>query len=210
MWLRNYYNILTALMLADDTLSSTTQPSDYTPPIMVRMANGSWSSCRASKTLTAGNAVQYFTPFLISPFIKQGSVGGGVTLLTSQYIMNQTSATGIAFGTGNTPVTYEDYQLESIITSGLTLVSSSGSLTQPTAYDNTNHHISSERSFTVNNSSGSSITISEFGIFIPYEVGGTCCLAYREVLDNPVTLAQSESVVISFKKDAEVYNYTPY
>lgn len=212
MWLRNYYNMLTAILLCDDTLSSTTQPTDYDPPIMIRRASGSWADANGAD-LGSSPSGQYVTKYFIPPFDKAGGWSGGVGLVTSSVpssLLGSNGAVGLAFGAGTTPATYDDYVLENPITSGLTLVSASGTLTQPTSYDSVTHHISSTRSFTVNNSSASPITISEFGIYAPYTDNASCCLIYRDVLATPITLNPSESCIISLTRDAEVYNYTPY
>lgn len=210
MWLRNYYNLLTAAILADDTSSSTTQPTEYSRPIMIRRPSGSWNSCNgASKFLNTISSESGAKVALLT-------IGkSNATLFTSTSQQVSYSSIGVAFvigiGSGSTPVTYDDYNLETPITSGITLVSASGTLISQTDVDSA-HHVKSQRNYTINNSSSSNITISEFGIYLPYEVSSSpaVCLAYREVLDSPVTLAPSESFIISFSRDAEVYNYTPY
>lgn len=194
MWLRNYYNLLSALILTDDELSSTTPPTAYTPPIMIKTTTGAnmeagfnkASFCRSNKS----NLANFF-------LIGKGNAG----------INDQSGSTydfDIRLGTGSTPVTYDDYCLESQIS--LTLVSSSGSLTTPTEItgDTTN----SVKQYTLNNSTGSSVTVTEIGISI--QVGASQVLLYREVLNTPVTLAPSESIILSFTRSGEIYNYTPY
>lgn len=210
MWLRNYYNLLTAAVLADDTTSSTTQPTEYSRPIMIRKPNGNWNSCNgASRPINTISSETASKAALLS-------VGKSNTvLITSNSQSLSYSSNGVTFGiglgSGSTAATYDDYNLETLITSGLTLVAASGTLISQTEVDSA-HHVKSQRNYTINNSSSSSITISEFGIYLPYEVSSSpsICLAYREVLDSPVTLAPSESFIVSFSRDAEVYNYTPY
>lgn len=205
MWLRNYYNMLTAFFLADDTLSSSSQPSDYDPPIMIHTQNNAWTAANSravSYSLNSTNYMSYVRNFIAGNFF-------GKELCS--YSRTPSEGFGIFFGSGSTPVTYDDYNLETPITSGLSVVSQNGTLTQPTSYDNATHHISSKRSFTVNNSSASPITVSEFGIFVNAGAStGDYAMIYREVLATPITLNPSESAIITFERDAEVYNYTPY
>lgn len=197
-------------MFADDTLSSTTEPTDYTPPIMVHRANNTWISAGTSKPINSTTAT-YIVPYLVPPFTKGNLVGHAslITSATPTSLPSNVAGFGIQLGNGITPATYDDYKLESTIVSGLTLVSQSGTLKQATIYDSETHHISSERTYTINNSSSNSITVSEVGIYAPFDSSGNCCLIYRDVF-SPVTLAPGESIIISFKKDGEVYNYTPY
>lgn len=210
MWLRNYYNCLTGALLTDDTLTSSTPPTDYNPPIMAK-----------------NTSAQSFSPYyqFLSNAISSSTYSEYGYALAILYIGKErckygtadiTNPVGIWCGTGTTPVTYEDYTLESPINSGLTIVSNSGTLRQQTQYNSSNNHYSTKRSFTINNSSTSNITISEIGISVcvPYQstyaISYYGVLVYREVLDTPITLAPSESIVVTFEKDAEIYNYTPY
>ena len=209
MWLRNYYNILTAMYLCDDELTATTQPTTYDPPIRVRRLNGNWFTPSTFTNPKAGNSAYLGRQWAMPMLDKIGA-----HLVTSVTEMNNNSM-GILLGSGSTAATYDDYALETLITSGLTLVSDSGTLTQQSVFDGDTHHIRSVRSFTVNNSSGSNITIAEIGLSIgAYNASASAygyqTLIYREVLDSPVTLAPSESMILQFTRDAEVYNYTPY
>ena len=209
MWLRNYYNLLTAEFLADDELTSTSQPTTYDPPIRVRRLNGDWivpnvlSNPRGAYSAGIGNQLGC---------LMLDKLGG-------QMITDSSTRTnlymGVLVGSGSTAATYDDYKLDSMITSGVTLVNNSGTLTQQSVFDGDTHHLRSVRSFTINNSSASNITINEIGLAIAANSTGTTAngyltLVYREVLDSPVTLAPSESMILQFTRDAEVYNYTPY
>lgn len=206
MWTRNYYNILTALFLSDDTLSSSSAPSEYAAPIMVRLPNGNYTN------------VYYNTPSGINSrygasvfsAISPGKCGAGLATTNNPGLGASDISFMIALGTGSTPATYDDYKIETVISSGLTLVSSSGSLNTSSQVDGDTHHVSSKRSFTINNSSGSNKTISEIALYTAYGNSNSTVCVYREVLDTPVTLGPSESIVVSFNRDAEIYNYTPY
>lgn len=205
MWLRNYYNMLTAFFLADDTLTSNTQPTDYDPPIMLHLRSGSWKAANSHSLTYDISSSSYMS--LIRNFVSGNFFGKEM----ANYGNSANRGFAIQFGTGTTAATYEDYTLETPITSGLSIVSNYGTLTQPTSYDNVTHHISSKHSYTINNTSASPITINEFGIYVDAaESVGESILIYRDVLTTPITLNPSESAIVSFERDAEVYNYTPY
>lgn len=204
MWLRNYYNALTATLLSATTASDTSTPTNYNPPIRIRNVSGVYSNMPSREPETwTGSMNKYNTV---------EKAGANVLRLgkdTMVYSASPSSSdiSSICFGTGTTPVTYEDYKLETPITSGLTVVSSSGNLTQ-TTFDNVTHHYKFSKSFTVNNTSASPITLNEFGIFV-YNYS-TAFMVYHEVFATPITLNPAESAVVEFIHDAEVYNYTPY
>lgn len=204
-WTRNYYNLLTAFLLGDTTETSVNTPVDYQPPIVVRKTNGTYTN-----VLTYGSS-QYtpedpaYSSYRIEGLRYLMELGKcPMELISDQNSNIQTHYAGIGFGTGSTAATYEDYQLETPITSGLAAVNTSGTLTSPSAFDAVTHKYSSTRTFTINNTSGSPITLSEMGIFCN-EV-----LVYREVLGSPITIDPGESVTVSFTREATVFNYTPY
>ena len=205
MWLRNYYNMLTAFFLADDTLTSSTQPTDYDPPIMLHLRTGLWRAANSHSLtydLSSSTYMSYIRNFVSGNFFGKEM---------ANYGNNPNRGFAIQFGTGTTAATYDDYTIETPITSGLSIVTPYGTLTQATAYDNVTHHISSKHSYTINNTSASPITITEFGIYVDAaEAVGESILIYRDVLATPITLNPSESAIVSFERDAEVYNYTPY
>lgn len=207
MWLRNFYNILTAAFLADDDLSSTATPTDYTPPIKLRLPDGSYTSTNisasGSNNDTNGAGINGLLAGKARMTLGTSYTPSGVTY----------HGTCIVLGSGTTPVTYDDYRVETPL-SGLTLVSGGGTATTPSTLDG--NKIKSERSYTITNSSASDKTITEVALYTAYNdnvaltsPGSTVCI-YREVLEEPVTLHQSESIVIGFKREATIYNYTPY
>lgn len=205
-WTRNYYNLLTAFLLGDTTETSVNTPVDYQPPIVVRKPDGTYTN-----VLSYGSSNQYtpenpaYSSYRSSGLRYLMELGKcSMELITNQNNDVQTHYASIGFGTGSTPATYEDYRIETLITSGLTGVNSSGTLTSPSSFDAVTHKYSSTRTFTINNSSGSSITLSEMGIFC------NNVLVYREVLATPITIDPGESVTVSFTREATVFNYTPY
>lgn len=209
-WTRNYYNLLTGMLLGDTSELSTDTPVDYQPPIVVRKQNGSYTNtiyAQSSYTVTPENSVAggsffYYRDLLLSVM----NVGKSHLVYNSHENTDNWRETYalIQFGSGVTAASYEDYQLETPITSGLSLVNQSGTLTASSAFDAVTHKYSSTRTFTINNSSASSITINELGIFV------SSVLCYREVLGAPITIDPGESVTVSFTREATVFNYTPY
>ena len=90
---------------------------------------------------------------------------------------------GICVGSGTTPPTYEDYKLESMITSGI-------SGTVKTTLDDNNDTV---WTLTITNSSSADITIGEVGYFNVGFYGAGNSTDYfmyeRTVLDTPITIA---------------------
>ena len=206
MWLRNYYNILTAAILADDTNSSTTPPTDYSVPIMLHCPDDVYRQVYFN---TPSGINDRYGSAIFSA-LSPGKCNVGLANSSDPQLPASYVGAMLAFGTGTTPETYEDYRIETPISSGLTLVSAGGSLTNATAINNVTHHVTSKRSFTVTNSSASPITITEFAIYVSRGSSATTVCVYREVLTTPVTLNPSESLVVEFQRDGEIYNYTPY
>lgn len=206
-WTRNYYNLLTGFLLGDTTELSSNTPVDYQPPVVIRHQDGTYD-----------NRIYYASGDIYTPEMRtRGTyydrcianlLNLGKTTVSYNPYPNTTGwdsyDTTIQFGTGDTAADYEDYQLETPITTGLSVVNTSGTLTAPSAFDDVTHKYSSTRTFTFNNTSASSITIKELGIFL------SSVLCYREVLDSPITIEPAESVTVSFTREATVFNYTPY
>lgn len=210
-WTRNYYNILTALLLGDTTETSVNTPVDYQPPIVVRHATGdykSWTGHYSSNYYPLEDPQDSHNREGVVQMLRIGQTSMGIygayTGTPPQYREASDASTTLQFGAGDTAESYEDYKLDDPIWTGYTVVSGTGTLTAPSAFDDVTHKYSSTRTFTFNNSSDSSITIKELGIFIG------SVLLYREVLDSPITIDPAESVTVSFTREATVFNYTPY
>lgn len=208
MWLRNYYNLLTAALLGDKNEASGVAPADYTPPIRVRLADGSYKQA----VHEPGGSDGLYGSRDLTPLLEIGkrSFAG---LLTSEPTSYNSPGAYLALGTGSTAVTYDDYKLASMANLG-SLVAQGGALKTPSTYDSDTHKYKSERSFTITNSSSDPKTVREIGIYVGGGYANTSyinlCLVYREVLEEAITLEQGESIVITFTRDGEVYNYTPY
>lgn len=110
-----------------------------------------------------------------------------------KYVYGNSEYGGVAiFGTGDTPVTFDDY----------TLASFCGDLTfgnvihNDVTYNSTEKKFSTTKTFTITNPTASSITLKEIGIngTARGQYNDTGVLVYREVFATPITLAAGESI----------------
>jgi hypothetical protein len=132
------------------------------------------------------------------------------------YSSNGNAEWGLSFiqlGTGDNTPTYEDYALQSPVTSGLTLNTVSTSY----SYDSDTHTYTRTYKIPIAYSGSDPITIKEFGIFcgLPYtftsnNVYQNPILVYRETLDTSVTLEQNDTIEITFSQSIVQPNYTSY
>lgn len=136
--------------------------------------------------------------------IPNSSSANGFTYPPSNGIHSQTATgydssyyTNLVVGSGTTPVTEDDYCLESEIT---TL----SSVAVTTSRNCANGTVTYKKTMT--NTSSDAITVSEIGIaFIAvYATSGTSSsgtafpvLAFREVLDTPITVAAGDTFTIT-------------
>lgn len=177
MLLRNYYNLQAALALGIQSTDTDTFGDGH---INAKNYSG---------------AIKDIQP-VYATSVKADSYGFGWaanTILSAESSV-QSSAT-VCFGTGTTAVTYEDYKLEAIITTGL----AKASFTHGTpSYNSETKKWDGTLSCVTTNTSGSTITINEIGIYMPvtYSGGnsGHGTLVYREVLTTPITIAAGASV----------------
>ena len=101
----------------------------------------------------------------------------------------------IGVGTGNTPVTYEDYKLDNIIA----LPQSNYNIVDIT--DESGEAIGLSLKVVCNNTTGSDVTIKEIGVYSGCNTKtstGIPFLVMREILNTPVTVPNGSSAVISF------------
>jgi hypothetical protein len=111
----------------------------------------------------------------------------------------------IVFGTGTTPVTFDDYSLENIISTGY---SKSGFTFGTATYNITNKTWSCPFNVLLTNSNSSALTFNEVGIVAPFNTyNGTSlnqynALIYREVLSTPITIAANDVV-----KYTQIFEY---
>lgn len=208
MWLQNFYNILMANVYCDDSGSSSSTPGTPTQlPLRIRRPNGIWATVPNNEP---ANAVKPGESGALYYLLGIGKAPK--TLLTDENVyMTYQAPVGIALGSGNTAAALTDYKLENIITSGLSLASIAG--TRITASAVADNHIDSERQFIITCTSGPK-TIKEFGLYGPGDIYGAAsgvysynaCLLYREVLAEPITLEQGESILLNFKVHGPILN----
>ena len=206
MWTRNYYNLLTASLLGDTTATSASAPSDYNPPIRIRLPNGNYATAACENGGGEANYMSRKIEYLMNP----GKAP--LSLIYSEPYDYAALGCYIAFGSGSTPAAYDDYKMSSIANVG-SLASVNGVLQQASAYNSETHKYSSKRSFTVTNGSATPKTVTEFGIYLPGSYYNTnynyFCMVYHESFEA-ITLEQGESIIITFDRNANVFNYTPY
>lgn len=128
---------------------------------------------RSANTLPDRSYVSGF----VAPFT---GVIGSTTYTTGS--SPYTAGVGVLFGSGTTPVSNEDYKLDSIITSGLSFASG-------VAFGSDEGVIA----HTVTATATTDITIGEVGL------AQNGYLLYRMVLDSPVNLSAGESVTVTVK-----------
>lgn len=209
---RNYYTLLNALLFYKNIRDGQEQQKlNIEPPLCVRDPNGTWGfavgqgayNSNDFPTTTSGidfiNAFSVVIPFKSQCCIVQSNSPSG--------FQNGMGMTGIMLGTGSTPEDYDDYRLSSIITSGLSLNSQTGSIT-PTEITADNH-VKWSTDFTISDSVGH--TIREYGIVVGgYNGSPGPILIYRKVLDEPVIIEAGGSLKLKIKSDNLFFNYVPF
>lgn len=120
---------------------------------------------------------------------------GAYTSLITSAVTN-----GVVVGSGDTPVTEDDYELDSMITSGIT-----GSVS--ILRTETSNSVSAKLAVTIQNSGNESVTIREIGLIQPVGVANTKgnntstqypCLVERTVLDTPVVIDAGDYETIEY------------
>lgn len=200
MFLRNYYNLLTAFLLQRSSEWSGDAPADYSVPVRCRRMNG-----------------DYFTPAV-------GNVGtlynynsgssSGIPSANSLAFLNLTKArfgtqavdVHILLGQGTTAATYEDYCLEDMIAESNFTYASTGELT-PTTFSSPDEYTTSV-DITLTNNGSTTYSVSELGLGL-YEDSYGLTLIYRDTF-TPVTIAPGDTAVITIALTGNVFNYTPY
>lgn len=167
MLLRNYYNLLACGVLGKHIY-----------------ANGFGDGNIIFKGI---NGLLYYSSF--APTIGAVSLG---RCISNNIETAELSYSSIIIGNGTTPVTFDDYKLDSQITSGWT---KTGFVINTPTYDSVTKKFSNTVTFIITNTSTSELIFSEVGIVGQY--GSTPLLLYREVLDTPITVAPGESVTFT-------------
>jgi hypothetical protein len=123
------------------------------------------------------------------------------------------SASTICLGTGNTPVTYEDFKL-----SGNAISITLSAKSSTTLFNQDTKKYQRVVVCTCSNLTGQDVTISEWGIFRQNSSSGSsviaysnsasnCVLLYREVLETPITIKAGTTSTLTFKVDIPMPNH---
>lgn len=159
--------------------------------------NGFFANKNFSFVSCAGGAArtgEYATSKVgLGYYMRRGNCRVCETTATSEAGTNS----GIYFGAGTTPATKDDYKLENLISSGLTITNPSyfvevqgGSGTYIWVSD-----------FVVKNTSDKELRVGEIGLFLPFRGSSTyyLTLAERTVLDEPITIPAGATRIIEYK-----------
>ena len=187
MFLRNYDNYMATLMLG---LANNDDINEYI-------------TVNATQTYTFGSSSEF----------SDGNITGKSTNGSVRPIYVGFTRYSICMGTGNTPVTYDDYRLSGdVISYKLALVK------RTVAWDSENKKFKHTAIYTCTNTGESDVTISEWGIFRPLTNDGNIAstynnndswitLMFREVLDEPVTIAAGTTGTLTFSMDVPMPNH---
>lgn len=108
------------------------------------------------------------------------------------YCSSSYAQSGIYVGRGRTPATADDFDLEDLITSGLSSSSSSSSVD----FINSENKVIKTKILTLTNKGSSPITIGEIATF--FYSSGKAYMLDRTVLDEPVTINPGEAKTITY------------
>ena len=166
MLLRNFYNALAYLMIGSKSIGST---SDFCEGILyMKKLDGTIS---APSSVITNSYTNYWFP--MSDMVSSGT----------SYLYGN-----IMFGTGNTPVTFDDYKL-----TDYKYFSANGSCTTDgVTYDDETKTFSNIFRCNFTNSTGADMTIREIGITAVRNV-----LYYREVLETPFTVPAGKTITFT-------------
>lgn len=137
--------------------------------------------------------------FTLANFMKTAKCGTINTTITNSY-----SDSGVYFGTGSTPATKNDYKLESMVTSGLS-ITNPDNITM--SVDSDGRYIASA-TYLLTNTSGAAINIYEVGLFgrvvgkFSTSSGSVYyrpCLLERQVLSAPITIPAGGMKMVTYK-----------
>lgn len=130
----------------------------------------------------------------------------------SDYPVTSYNDAGVIFGSGDTPATENDYNLESKITSGVTITKGSNRVYR---WDFENKKLYIGMDYTIANNGSSALEIKEIGkqvsVYTSSELNGDATtnenrvLLDRTVLETPVTIPAGESGVVRYEFE---YNYS--
>ena len=119
----------------------------------------------------------------------------------------------ICLGTGNTPVTYDDFKLSGdLVANKLIEIEDSAQMTYDTDKKCWKHVFQA----TYSNTTDTNLTISEWGLFRTqngsaakaYAEDGSSVLLFREVLSAPVVIAAGTTGTLTFEMELPMTNYS--
>lgn len=205
---RNYYNALTIAAAGIDNSGTTTEyPQDKDGNVWLRKGDGYYIA--PSEKLTeyvsgivpnySASSATYPTFNYVTSYGKSSVFSIGV------------DAMGVQLGTGDAPLSYEDFKLDEPIVSGIRLISS----TKTFEFDESSNSFIRGVKMVLNYTLEAPVTITEFGVFKPVYSGNASSgclpfLMYRELLTNPITLQQNDNIEINFKQVTPHINYSPF
>lgn len=206
-WTRNYDNLFSACFGVSKCNYVTKDVPDHTQPCF-RNPIGTYFTPFINDTTT-----RVLSSGLVIPppsYLAADSYGN---IKYSDNTHGNDAISKIVFDSGESDLSYEDYNVFSPIIGNLTTLTQSTSNT----YNADTHTYTRSYTLPFSYSGTSPITIKGFGIYIgiPYNYSGSytyyhLALVYRETLDEPITLEQNDTIEITFSQSIVQPNYTPY
>ena len=191
MWLRNFDLFCAASQVGEGKQlpaeqSASAGEDGYN---RVRTRQGGWQT----PTGTTSSYNQYFPAKLYFADLMK-SVSAGL------------STTGICLGTGTTPATYDDYNLESYLDTQFQYATYTDAL----SYDAEKKVFVRTVAVDFLNISSGDVTVTEVGLGGWYNMGGyESFLLMREVLETPATVASGEYLRVKIAYDVGAYPNKP-
>lgn len=190
MFVRNYYNILA--IGGFKSFANVSSPATLFSDIFGGYEQGSLSLKRMDGTVS--KEATYSVSSNALSLIPNSRVG----LYSNTQFTSNTSYTGIAFGSGTTPPSSEDYKLESPYGSGVIGEGVSSSNVQISNARYENGKFKADISVLITNKSSSAIQINEFAI------GAYYYMLYRAVLAETLTVPANSSATMHYTVEINV------
>lgn len=190
MFVRNYYNILA--IGGFKSFGNVSSPATLFSDIFGGYEQGSLSMKRMNGTVSKETFYSVSSNAL--SLIPNSRVG----LYSNTEFSNNSSNTGIVFGSGTTPPTLEDYKLESPYGSGVIGEGVSSSNVQISNARYENGKFKANVSILITNKSSEAIEINEFAI------GAGYYMIYRAVLAETLTIPANSSATMHYTVEINV------
>ena len=188
-WTRNWDNLVLALTTITGSTSSSA-PSNYDPPIMVRRTDGAYKNVGGQSVFTGSTPFAQLCPAKMR-FSDSINTGGS----TYEYAQ-------LFLGEGTTAENYEDYTMASPIANSGWDVLTNTTIETASTLDTGTGKIKGGITKVIFQYTGSDpVTVSEYGIALPIiSSGGSYveCLVYRKVLDEAITVEQYDRLELEF------------